>query len=249
MMLNYTLHKDIPVPLYYQLKLQILADIKEGRLHVGDMLPPECELCKEMGISRPTVRQAMGELVAEGHLTRCKGKGTFVSAPSVRPVDARFFQGLQSFNEEMLQKGLAPSTRVLALEMVSNREDIAATLRLAEDKRLIHLSRLRSADGQPLVVVDTWLPYARFRGLMEEDFEVKSLYALLEQKYNLRVDRATRQFEAAGVAPEDAALLGMDAGRAVCRVYTLAYAKNQPVEHSIARYRGDRNIFTVEWFR
>lgn len=51
MMLNYTLHKDIPVPLYYQLKLQILADIKEGRLHVGDMLPPECELCKEMGIS------------------------------------------------------------------------------------------------------------------------------------------------------------------------------------------------------
>lgn len=112
-------------------------------------------------------------------------------------MDARFFQGLQSFNEEMLQKGLAPSTRVLALEMVSNREDIAATLRLAEDKRLIHLSRLRSADGQPLVVVDTWLPYARFRGLMEEDFEVKSLYALLEQKYNLRVDRATRQFEAA----------------------------------------------------
>lgn len=41
----------------------------------------------------------------------------------------------------------------------------------------------------------------------------------------------------------------MDAGRAVCRVYTLAYAKNQPVEHSIARYRGDRNIFTVELFR
>ena len=55
--------------------------------------------------------------------------------------------------------------------------------------------------------------------------------------------------ELAGVAPEDAALLGMDAGRAVCRVYTLAYAKNQPVEHSIARYRGDRNIFTVELFR
>ena len=39
-MLDYTLHKDIPVPLYYQLKLQLLADIQEGRLHVGDMIPP-----------------------------------------------------------------------------------------------------------------------------------------------------------------------------------------------------------------
>ena len=182
-MLNYTLHKDIPVPLYYQLKLQILADIKEGRLHVGDMLPPECELCKEMGISRPTVRQAMGELVAEGHLTRCKGKGTFVSAPSVRPVDARFFQGLQSFNEEMLQKGLAPSTRVLALEMVSNREDIAATLRLAEDKRLIHLSRLRSADGQPLVVVDNGLPGLPFSAVTMDNRA--AIFAAVEHLYRL----------------------------------------------------------------
>ena len=55
--MNYTLHKDIPVPLYYQLKLQILADIREGRLKVGDMIQPECDLCRQLGVSRPTVRQ------------------------------------------------------------------------------------------------------------------------------------------------------------------------------------------------
>ena len=54
--MNYTLHKDIPVPLYYQLKLQILADIREGRLKVGDMIQPECDLCRQLGVSRPTVR-------------------------------------------------------------------------------------------------------------------------------------------------------------------------------------------------
>ena len=248
-MMDYILHKDIPVPLYYQLKLQLLADIKEGRLRVGDMLPPECELCKKLGVSRPTVRQAMSELVSEGHLTRCKGKGTFVAAPAVRPVDARFFQGLQSFNEEMLQKGLAPSTRVMNLEMVSNRSDIAEALRLKNDNRLIYLNRLRSANGQPLVVVETWLPYAPFRALMEENFEEKSLYALMEQKFGVCVDRATRQFEAASVSPEDAKLLGMDAGRAVCRVHTLAYSREAPVEYSVARYRGDRNVFTVELYR
>lgn len=248
-MLNYTLHKDIPVPLYYQLKLQLLADIKEGRLRVGDMLPPECRMCEQLGVSRPTVRQAMGELVTEGHLTRCKGKGTFVAAPTVRPIDARFFQGLQSFNEEMLQKGLVPSTRVLALEKVTDRPDVCEKLRMGEDNRLIHLNRLRSADGQPLVVVETWVPYARFRGLLDENFEEKSLYALMDQKYGLHVDRATRQFEAASVSPDDAKLLGMDAGRPVCRVYTSAFSSDMPVEYSVARYRGDRNIFTVELFR
>lgn len=247
--LDYALHKDIPVPLYYQLKLQLLADIREGRLQVGDMIPPECELCQQLGVSRPTVRQAMSELVAEGFLTRCKGKGTFVAAPSVRPVDARFFSGLQSFNDEMLQKGLLPSTQVLGIEIVDNRPDIAQSLRLEEDKRLIHLSRLRSANDNPLVVVETWLPYARFHGIEHEDFVSKSLYALMEEKHGVRVDRCTRQFEAAGVSPEDARLLGMEAGRAVCRVYTLAYCKDEPVEYSVARYRGDRNIFTVELYR
>lgn len=248
-MMDYTLHKDIPVPLYYQLKLQLLADLKEGKLRVGDMLPPECELCKRLGVSRPTVRQAMSELVSEGHLTRCKGKGTFVAAPAVRPVDARFFQGLQNFNEEMLQKGLAPSTKVLGLEVVDDRSDIADALRLEGDRRLIYLNRLRSANGQPLVVVETWLPWAPFRALMEEDFAQKSLYALLDQKYGVCVDRATRRFEAAGVTPEDARLLGMEAGRAVCRVQTLAYSRETPVEFSLARYRGDRNVFTVELYR
>ncbi len=247
--LNYTLHKDIPVPLYYQLKLQLLADIKEGRLQVGDMLPPECELSVQLGVSRPTVRQAMGELVAEGFLTRCKGKGTFVAVPRDRPVDARFFQGLQSFNDEMIQKGLVPSTRVLSIEVVDRRPDIAATLNLAPEAKLIHLSRLRSANDQPLVVVETWLPYDLFRGIEREDFITKSLYDLMERYYGKRVNHCTRQFEAANVSPEDAKLLGMDAGRAVCRVYTVGYCGEEPVEYSLARYRGDRNMFTVELCR
>ena len=247
--MNYTLHKDIPVPLYYQLKLQMLADIKEGRLNVGDMLLPECELCEKLGVSRPTVRQAMGELVAEGHLTRCKGKGTFVSAPPSAPVDARFFQRLQSFNDEMLQKGLCPSTQVLALGQVDRRRDIAQALRLTEDTRLLYLKRLRCADDKPLVIVETWLPYGPFSGLMGEDFEHKSLYSLLESKYDVRVDRVNRKIEATGVSPEDAKLLDMETGRAVCRVCTTAFAADMPVEYSVARYRGDRNQFSVELYR
>ena len=71
----------------------------------------------------------------------------------------------------------------------------------------------------------------------------------MEEKHGARVDRCTRQFEAAGVSPDDARLLEMEASRVVCRVHTLAFCKDEPVEYSVARYRGDRNVFTVELFR
>ena len=142
-----------------------------------------------------------------------------------------------------------PSTEVLEVKMVTDRPDAANFLELGEDKRLIHLCRLRSANDRKLVVVDTWLSYGRFRTLMNEDFASKSLYGLLEAKYGVRVDRAVRQFEAADASPEDAWMLEMEPGRAICRVQTRAYSGDEPIEFSLARYRGDRNIFTVELFR
>ena len=52
--------KGIPVPLYYQIKQGILQAIQEGALKVEDMIPTEAELCEICGISRPTIRQALG---------------------------------------------------------------------------------------------------------------------------------------------------------------------------------------------
>lgn len=130
------------------------------------MIQPECDLSGSWASAVPTVRQAMSELVAEGHLSTAQGQGYVCGAARYAPVDARFFQGLQSFHDEMIQKGLVPSTEVLEVKMVTDRPDAAKFLELGEDKRLIHLCRLRSANDRKLVVVDTWLSYGRFRTLM-----------------------------------------------------------------------------------
>lgn len=240
-----TLQKNIPVPLYYQLKQNLLAQMQAGALPPGEMLPPENEMCRQLGVSRPTVRQALGELVQEGYLVRRKGKGTFVCPP---PVTGRFFQRLQSFNAEMTQKGLCPSTQVLRCEKLTGRAEIAVNLGLPPGEALLHIKRLRLADCQPLVVVDTCLPYGPFRWLMHENLTHDSLYDLLEAK-GTRVDRVTRQIEAISAAPEDARLLQTEPGKAVCLVKSLASVGSTPVEYSVARYRGDRNKFTVELFR
>ena len=67
--------KSVPIPLYFQLKELILAEIKEGHYKSGDLIPTEKEISDAFQISRTTVRQAITELVQEGRLYRVKSKG------------------------------------------------------------------------------------------------------------------------------------------------------------------------------
>ena len=73
---------DSPVPLYFQLKQILVEKIRRGELRPGDRIMTEAELCREYGISRTPVRQALTEMVREGYLTRTAGRGTFVTESS-----------------------------------------------------------------------------------------------------------------------------------------------------------------------
>lgn len=245
--LRQSVSKQTPVPLYFQLKAQILKQIKNGALQVGDLIPSETEFCEVLGISRPTVRQALSELVAEGYLTRQKGRGTFVTKPK---IDGRFFQKLESFNREMLQKGLTPSTKVLELEARPATPQVCQKLNIPEGGKTIYLRRLRFADGEPLVLLETFVPYEPFAGLLQEDLERDSLYSLLEERYGACVTRVSREMEAVNATAAEARLLEIIRNQAICLVHTVAYTREgTPVEYSVARYRGDRNRFTIELYR
>lgn len=246
-MRDFTLNKDVPVPLYYQFKQILLDKIMSGALTESECLPTEMTFVSHLGISRSTVRQAFNDLVNEGYLTREKGKGTFVCKPK---IDEGFFQKLDSFDREMRQKGMEPGTQVLDLSRTAGRGDINRYLALPEDAALLYLCRLRQADGEPVVYLETWLPFEPLQTLLFEDFTVKSLYAALEERFSKRVERAVRKIEAVGATGKEAKLLGLKIGAPICLVRSTAYlGDGTPVEYSIARYRGDRNQFTVELIR
>ncbi|MCL2703179.1 MAG: GntR family transcriptional regulator [Defluviitaleaceae bacterium] len=245
------LDKSIPIPLYYQLKRQILSMIETGGLKEGDMLPPESEFCAMLSVSRPTIRQSLNELVVEGYLNRYKGRGTFVSKPK---IDARFLSNLETFNNEMRAKNMIPRTEVLTLEKITdstNFHQAAEKLQIAPGAPLIHLSRLRLADESPLVYVETYLPFEDFTGLLDMDFNEKSLYDLLEEHYSVRVSRVRREIEAVNARRNEASLLKIAVNSAISLVKTVGYSgsPSRPVEYSIARYRGDMNKFSVEIYR
>ncbi|ADC90514.1 GntR family transcriptional regulator [Mageeibacillus indolicus] len=74
------LDKRSSVPLYAQLKELLQRRIADAVYSPGEKIPTELKLCEELDLSRPTVRQAVAELVAEGKLYIIKGRGTFVTA-------------------------------------------------------------------------------------------------------------------------------------------------------------------------
>lgn len=239
------LNKNTPVPLYYQLKMQILQLIEKSVIQAGDLFPPENDLCELLNVSRPTIRQAFSELVNEGYINRHKGKGTFVSTPK---INDKFFSNLETFHDEMAEKGLKPNTIVVKLEKINGPHEANERLSLELNAPLIYLSRVRSVDHVPLVYVETFLPYDAYPKLMKVDFTVNSLYDSLEKIYHIRVNRVHREFMAVNAHQKEAGLLQTTRNKALSLVKTVAYSSDtsNPVEFSIAHYRGDLNKFSVE---
>ncbi len=241
---NKSINKNIPIPLYYQLKTILLEYIKEQHPDMETPIPAEVEISENFGISRPTVRQAINELVVEGYLCRIKAKGTFISKPK---INQDFLLVLDSFNKEMLKKGLNPSTKVIDMKTVESDEKVSKALKLQIGSRVIELSRLRFANEEPIVFVTTYLPYALCQSILEKNLEADSLYELLEKECRLVISRAERSLESILAGEFEAVLLQIEKGAPIQYFESVAYLSNgTPVEYSLAKYRGDRNKFTFE---
>lgn len=240
------LDRNIPVPLYYQLKKFMLEHIDNGDLKEGDPVPSEEELCNMLNVSRATIRQAFTELVKEGRLTRQKAKGTFIAKPKIR---GEYLQVLSSFNDEMRRKGLTPSTKVLRMEQAF-QATIAEQLGMHQQEPTLYIERLRFADGDPMVYVETYLPYEPFKTLMHEDIEHNSLYSILDKNYGSLVHRVTRIIQVGLADSPLAKMLDIRPNSPIYIMHTSSFTADEtPIAYSISKYRGDRNEFRVDLVR
>ena len=238
------LDKSVPIPLYYQLKTLLLEEIKSNAYPVDSMIPTEKEISEMFKISRTTVRQAITELVREGWLYRVKSKGTFVAQ---RKIQQDFIRRLESFNEQIERTGRRPGTELLALEVVEMPERAAEAFGVVPGEKVVYLHRKRSADDEPLVTVETYLPYPKCAFLMQHNMAKESMYNVLAEREETRICRVSRILEAVAANAQDARLLNIRTGKPVHLFHTVGYNQHdEPIEFSIARYRGDRNRFEVD---
>lgn len=231
-----------PLPLYYQLKEILLDLIKAQSLTPGSAFPSEMELIETYGVSRTTVRQAIAELIKHGSLYTIKGKGTFVAKPK---IDLRYLQKALSFDEQIRESGLTPSTKVLFFGETEAGDEVKAIL--GTPRRILRLERLRFADGEPVVLAESYHPFDLCSFLLDHDLEKNSLYATLALKPETKVRRVERTVEAIAADRDLGKALMIKKGFPVQHFHTLAYARSgRVVEYCISDYRGDRNKLSVE---
>src|SRR5262245_1886421 len=155
------LSRDLPVPLYHQVKTSILHEIEAGHWRPEDRLPSEDDLAERFRVSKITVRQAMRDLAERGYIRREQGRGTFVQRPPL--IEGP--RTLTSFTEEMRKQGAQASSEVLEQGTAPASADVAAMLGIGEDEPVFRLRRLRLADGDPMGVQTTFIPASLVPGI------------------------------------------------------------------------------------
>ena len=232
-----------PVPLHHQVYLHLKSSLDGGELQPGDRVPSERALAARYGCSVITVRRALDELAREQRIERTRGRGTFVLAPRLE----RDFAGTMSFAEEMRLRGLAPETRLVAAFAETAGEAAAAGREIRLGSPIYTITRVRLADGTPLLLEEASLPAARFPGLLDEDLEGGSLYEILASRYGARIVRAREALEPVLLRARDARLLDVPPGRPALLIEGVAFVPGgTPVEYSRSHVRGDRTRYYVE---
>ena len=204
--LNNKLQIDSEKPLYVQLTGIIKRAITSGAAGVGQLLPSEAELCEAFGISRNTVRQAIGALEEDGFVVRRRGKGTYVADPTLRRKNVE-----HSFTTDISQQGKNPSSTLVNFDVSLASPHIREVMGLERDERVYCFTRVRNADLLPLIVETSYYPEHLYPGLTREQLQNFSFYSLL---YHSGITPATvnDSYEAVLLGDREAALLHCASG-------------------------------------
>ena len=222
-----------------EIQAHIIKAIQNHTLNLGDRLPPEDQLSKELGVSKAVVRQAYQELTKEGWIRRSPKQGLIVF-PDLS--SHTFSTKLQSIGYDIQAIGLTPSMHLLNSSILSSQdfiEDYGPT------EKLLKVSRLIKADHISLFVMDSYYSLDRFPSLEKQDLEHLEFFKFFQQEYNIQIKSIQRFFTPMKMPKESAILLSVSADTPCFKVISIAKDQdNQCVEYGISYALGDH--FSIE---
>jgi GntR family transcriptional regulator len=247
---------DGPVSKHVQLRRILQEEIRESGA-VDDALPSERQLMQAYNVGRSTVREAVEQLIKCGLAYRVAGKGTYIkatepdertsSALEPRDLDTRRRLGMLSFTNELVSRGLEPSTKVVRADQFINPA-IADLLGADPVAPVVMYSRLRLGDGRPMAVQTSYL---KAETVGEDGIALlkkgPSLYEVLAARGVTPV-RAREKYRCATLAnSESCALLGLGPGSPVFAVERVTFdGDGTQFEYATSVLRPDMYTLEIE---
>lgn len=225
-----------PVPLYSQLKELLRTRILDGTYPPHSRMPSESELGQAHGVSRITVRQALGDLQKEGLIFKIHGKGTFVAKPKA-------FQNvstLQGLAESMTQMGYEVLNRLRSFKFVPASALVAERLQVEEGSLVTEIKRVRLINREPVSLEVTYLPQAVGEKLEKADLATRDIFLILENDCGIPLGHADLAIDAALADSDLAQALLVEEGAPIMRIERLTHAADgTPLDFEHLYYRGD----------
>jgi DNA-binding GntR family transcriptional regulator len=231
--------RSSPVPLYFQVAQRLEELIESGQLTPGSRLENEVALADQLGLSRPTMRQAIQYLVDKGLLVRKRGVGTQVVHAKVRRTVE-----LTSLYDDLHRTGQQPRTEVLSIGETTAPDEIAVALSLPGGAPVLAVERLRYAQGEPLAIMRNYLPAGVLK-VTAADLSERGLYQLMRAAgINLRL--ADQTIGARRATSAEAKALGETRGAPLLTMARTAYDDaGRAVEYGQHAYRASLYSFEL----
>ena len=219
--------KDTGLPKYQIVHDELLSRLLIGHYSIGTRLPTEDGLAKTFDVSRVTIRKALDMLVRAGYLTARQGSGYIVATLS--PPSSTC---MASFTDQVLTEGRMPGARLLRVENPA-RHLPQAVSDLFDDP-VVLVERLRTVDGVPKMLTQTWIPVRLLPGVSDSDFpetgQGQSILRILRQKFGLEWTTACETLDSVIAVSEIADQLAIPQNTPILSQACTAFdPKNRPV--------------------
>lgn len=226
--------------LYLQIFQNLSKEIEDGVYEAGQIIPSEKQFQEEFGVSRMTIRLAIGELVNKGYVERMRGVGTFVIYGKIEEELKR----VVSFSEEMQDHGMAMQTSHCEIKLINANEKIANKLNIDLNSAAYELIRVRCANNTPLVYSITYLKVPKLP--LDPNLYNQSLYKFLSDKYNINISRARDQLEAILSQDVVSKFLELANGVPVFKRTRVSYDQiDNVVEYTVCYYPGNKYKYFI----
>lgn len=224
-------------------RLELLDEIRRGKYLIDSRLPNEEQLAKELGVSRNTLREALRVLESNGVVEKKQGLGTFVrgeTSPKVKPGLEVLFR----VTDAIVELGMIPGTSEIEIRSSSADARVAEKLGVGEGAFVNQLTRVRTADGVPVVYcMDMFSPHV---GELDLEKLKSSIFTYLEEIKGIRITYASTDIRPIVAGKELADKLLVSAASPLLLLDEVHFDKfDKPIFYSRLFFRSDYFVFHV----